>query len=59
MNDRSWIAADGFHPGAPVYAEWARRAVALIVTDAGVAGSTVPLDQDHVRDGQCGENDEH
>jgi lysophospholipase L1-like esterase len=34
MEDPSWIAADGFHPGAPVYAEWARRAAALIKDEA-------------------------
>jgi lysophospholipase L1-like esterase len=34
MEDPSWIAADGFHPGAPVYAEWARRAAALINEEA-------------------------
>jgi lysophospholipase L1-like esterase len=36
MDDRSWIAADGFHPGAPVYAEWARRAAALITAEAAL-----------------------
>jgi lysophospholipase L1-like esterase len=40
MDDRSWIAADGFHPGAPVYAEWARRAAAIILDEAAMRAST-------------------
>lgn len=30
--DASMMASDGFHPGAPIYAEWAERATSIIVS---------------------------
>ena len=26
------MASDGFHPGAPIYSEWAERAAAIILS---------------------------
>lgn len=36
--DRSMMAADGFHPGAPVYSEWARRVADLVGEGANECG---------------------
>ena len=30
--DASMMASDGFHPGAPIYSEWAERAAAIILS---------------------------
>ena len=37
--DAAMMAADGFHPGAPIYAEWAERAVHYIHASDGVSSA--------------------
>lgn len=35
--DAGMMASDGFHPGAPIYAEWAERAVSTVLTTEELA----------------------
>ena len=35
--DAGMMASDGFHPGAPIYAEWAERAVHSVLSSGRLA----------------------
>jgi lysophospholipase L1-like esterase len=42
--DASMMASDGFHPGAPIYSEWAERAVQIILSREANAGRATKME---------------
>jgi hypothetical protein len=42
--DAGMMASDGFHPGAPIYSEWAERAVRIILARETNAGTDAKME---------------
>jgi hypothetical protein len=42
--DASMMASDGFHPGAPIYAEWAERAARIILSGRTSTGPRTKME---------------